>query len=98
MSDTLRTFAHIQMSANDREWSASHARIHSQGGMGGMSARAYSMLNARTLTCQHDRRGMVWAHVADAESPISGAKLKEINVEDANELSLVCSVACFGEA
>lgn len=98
MPDALRTFAHIQMSANDREWSASHARIHSQGGMGGMSARAYSILNARTLTCQRDRRGMVWAHVADAESPIFSVKLNEISAEYNAELSFACSVACFGKA
>ena len=46
---------------------------------------------------QHDLCGMVWAPVADAESPILVVKLNEINVEDANELHLTCSVACFGE-
>ncbi|RCW79978.1 hypothetical protein DFP89_1217 [Paracoccus lutimaris] len=50
------------------------------------------------LSDQRDRRGMVWAPVADTESPISIAKLNEINAEVTNELRLACSVACFGEA
>lgn len=49
------------------------------------------------LSDQRDRRGRVWAPVADAESPILVVKLNEISAESSGELHLTCSVACFGE-
>lgn len=49
------------------------------------------------LSDQRDRPAMVWAPVADAESPILVVKLNKIKAEDANKLRLTCSVACFGE-